>query len=176
MTRARLAHGNRRSRRHAVALTATIRVRDARHGAQICRLRNMSLGGAFIEVGRLPMGTAVHLTFALPIMKQRLSIDAIVQWCTNEGIGVQFGALRAWEMLVLWDYLASLARRESALDRPAPEDPAETSRRPIAMLQPSPVVSAHQDDAQVDPVRGSSRPVPAARGQVHASAATPVWD
>jgi len=105
-------------------------VRDKERGVtQICRLRNMSLVGAFVELGPLPMGTAISLTFALPLLKEPLSLDAIVQWCTEEGIGVQFGALRAWEVLVLWDYLDSLARLEAGLDQRAGDDAAETSLR-----------------------------------------------
>ena len=84
--------------------------------AHACQLRNLSLGGTFVELGRLPIGTLVNITFGLPTLGQRLSLDAVVQWSSDQGIGVQFEGLRAWEVWVLWRYLESLALAPDMLD------------------------------------------------------------
>jgi hypothetical protein len=98
------------SRRQTVELTATLRVSGAELHAQACRVRSLSLGGAFIELDRLPMGTLVNLTFGLPGVDERLSLDAVVHWCAHDGVSVLFDSLRASEVWVLWRFLASLTR------------------------------------------------------------------
>jgi PilZ domain-containing protein len=98
------------SRRQTVELTATLRISGADLYAQACRVRSLSLGGAFVELERLPMGTLVNLTFGLPAVDERLSLDAIVHWCARDGVSVLFDSLRASEVWVLWRYLASLTR------------------------------------------------------------------
>jgi hypothetical protein len=76
---------------------------------QVCQLRSLSLGGAFLAIERLPMGTLVNVTFGLPGVEERLSLDAIVQWCADDGVTVVFDSLRASEVWILWRYLSSLA-------------------------------------------------------------------
>lgn len=94
--------------RHAVELDATLRVSGGELRVQVCRLRSLSLGGAFVEIDRLPVGTLVNITFGLPSVDERLSLDAIVHWCADDGISVLFDSLRAWEVWMLWRYLAAL--------------------------------------------------------------------
>jgi hypothetical protein len=115
MTGTMLTYRGRTSGRHAVDLAAAIRVPGAKVRAQICRLRNLSLGGAFIELERLAMGTRVNITFGLPRVSERLSLEAVVTWANDDGVGVQFVGLRAWEMWVMWSYLDSLAAAQEAL-------------------------------------------------------------
>ncbi len=110
-----LTYRGRTSGRHDVDLAAAIRVPGAKVRAQICRLRNLSLGGTFVELGRLAMGTRVNITFGLPRVSERLSLDAVVTWANDDGVGVQFVGLRAWEMWVMWSYLDSIAAAKEAL-------------------------------------------------------------
>ena len=97
------------ARRQNVELIASVRVSGTDLCAHVCSLRSLSLGGAFIEHRRLPMDTLVNITFALPSSGRRLSVGAIVQWSSGDGVWVQFDGLRASEVCVLWDYLASVA-------------------------------------------------------------------
>lgn len=60
--------------------------------------RDISLGGMFIETDRpLPYGTQVILEVALPSLPAPAQIQATVRWVGAEGMGVQFGTLRARE-------------------------------------------------------------------------------
>ena len=101
--------------RHDVEIDATIRVSGRELRAMVCRVRSLSVGGAVIEFDRLPVGTLTNITFGLPSVDKRLSLDAIVQCCTREGVTVLFDSPRAWEIGVLWRYLVSLDSLE-ALD------------------------------------------------------------
>jgi hypothetical protein len=121
MTTSTMTYRGRTSGRHNVDLAAAIRVPGAKVRAQICRLRNLSLGGAFVELERLAMGTRINLTFGLPRVSERLALDAVVTWANDEGVGVQFVGLRAWEMWVMWSYLDSLVAAEAALGEIDPE-------------------------------------------------------
>ena len=100
--------------RHPVDIEATIRVSGGELRVRRCRLRTMSLGGALIEFDRLPVGSLVNLTFGLPTVDERLSLDAVVQGCSKDGVNVLFDSLRAWEVWVLWRFLASLEDDEDA--------------------------------------------------------------
>jgi hypothetical protein len=97
------------SHQYAVEISAQVRVLGDRVRQQVCQLRNISLGGTFLELGRLPMGTLVNITFGLPTLGERLSLDAVVQWSTDDGVGVQFEGMRAREVWALWRYLESVA-------------------------------------------------------------------
>ena len=102
--------------RHAVDIDATIRVSGGELRVRRCRLRTMSLGGALIEFDRLPVGSLVNLTFGLPTVDERLSLDAVVQGCSKDGVNVLFDSLRAWEVWVLWRFLASLEDDDAELE------------------------------------------------------------
>ena len=53
-------------------------------------------------------GALVNLTFGLPNVVERLSLDAVVRGSSKDGVTVLFDSLRAWEVWVLWRFLASL--------------------------------------------------------------------
>ncbi len=97
------------SLRQAVDLTATVRVSGAALCVQKCRVRSLSLGGAFLERDWLPMGTLINITLHLPSLDDRLSFDAIVHGRARGGISVLFDSLRASELWALWHYLTSLS-------------------------------------------------------------------
>jgi PilZ domain len=97
------------SLRQTVDLTATVRVSGAPLRAQKCRLRSLSLGGAFLERDWLPIGTLINITLHLPSLDDRLSFDAIVHGRARDGVSVLFDSLRASELWALWQYLTSLA-------------------------------------------------------------------
>lgn len=69
-------------------------------GGQIeCVTRNVSLGGMYLVTSSsLPYGTTVTLEFYLPALKEDVNIEATVRWVKDDGMGVQFGSLRAREV------------------------------------------------------------------------------
>jgi hypothetical protein len=149
MTGTILSYRGRTSGRHSVDLAAAIRVPGAQVRAQICRLRNLSLGGTFVELERLPMGTRVNLTFGLPRVSERLSLDAVVTWANEDGVGVQFVGLRAWEMWVMWSYLDSLAAMQAADDGFDGDGTGDDGQFDATVVDRMPAV---EDDTQiVDP-------------------------
>lgn len=59
---------------------------------------NVSLGGMFIAFQEtLPFGAPVKVRVCLPALKEDADLPATVRWVTPDGIGVQFGPLRAKE-------------------------------------------------------------------------------
>lgn len=90
---------NRRiATRHPVSIPATISVA----GKQVsCTLSNLSLGGAFLDTERLPMGQRVLLSFRIPGHDDLLETQSTVRWTTSTGIGVQFDGLRARDVWAL---------------------------------------------------------------------------
>jgi PilZ domain len=146
MTGSISTYRGRTSGRHDVDLAAAIRVPGAKVRAQICRLRNLSLGGTFIELERLAMGTRVNITFGLPRVSERLSLEAVVTWANDDGVGVQFVGLRAWEMWVLWSYLDSVSAQGvlAGLDPECAENDAHLDAPTVVDRMP-----AVEDDTQV---------------------------
>lgn len=102
--------------RQTVEIDATVRVSGGELRVRSCRLRTLSLGGALVELERMPAGTLLNLTFGLPTADERLSLDAVVQGCTKEGVNVLFDSLRAWEVWVLWRFLAALEDDDADLE------------------------------------------------------------
>jgi hypothetical protein len=97
---------NRRSaKRHDVDLGARIQIAEAQ---EPCRIRNLSIGGAFIGVRKLPMGSRVTVWFGLPTHESEIEATATVRWNADDGVGVQFDGLRARETWALGKYLESL--------------------------------------------------------------------
>lgn len=130
MATQRLTDHDPASHRQAVDLDATVRISGGELRAQVCRIRNLSLGGAFIELHWLPAGTLINVTFGLPTVDDRLSLDAIVHWCSNDGVSVLFDSLRAWEVWVLWRYL-------SGLENDAEQEPTKRTRINVPVLEPA---------------------------------------
>ncbi len=46
----------------------------------------------------LPYGTAVRVRFPLPALRETVEVAATVRWGGDDGMGVQFGSLRAREV------------------------------------------------------------------------------
>ncbi|MBZ0120560.1 MAG: PilZ domain-containing protein [Sandaracinaceae bacterium] len=67
-----------------------------------CVSRNISLGGILLATDSpLPYGTQVKLSMFLPALKEDAVIDGVVRWQRDEGMGVQFGSLRARDVWAL---------------------------------------------------------------------------
>jgi hypothetical protein len=104
----RLTDHDATTRHKPVDIPTSVRVSGDDLRVQTCRLHSLSLGGAFLEIDRLPIGTLVNVTFRLPTADERLSLDAIVQWSSDDGVSVLFDSLRASEVWVLWRFLSAL--------------------------------------------------------------------
>ncbi|HET9624046.1 MAG TPA: PilZ domain-containing protein [Kofleriaceae bacterium] len=104
----RLTDHDASTRHQPVDIPASVRVSGDELRVQTCRLHSLSLGGAFLEIERLPVGTLVNVTFRLPTADERLFLDAVVQWSSDEGVSVLFDSLRASEVWMLWRFLSSL--------------------------------------------------------------------
>ncbi len=64
-----------------------------------CVTKNISLGGMYLITDNdLPYGTPVELDLYLPALKEEVTIQAVVRWVKPDGMGVQFGSLRAREV------------------------------------------------------------------------------
>jgi hypothetical protein len=74
-----------------------------------CTMVNLSHGGAFMVFPRLPMGTLCKVKFSIPTQPEAIETPAIVRWCTDQGVGVQFEGLRAKEVYALGKYFEQLA-------------------------------------------------------------------
>lgn len=101
---------------HVVDIEATVRVSGGELRVRYCRLRSLSLGGALIEFDRMVPGALVNLTFGLPNVDERLSLDAVVHGTGKDGVTVLFDSLRAWEVWVLWRFLASIEDDDGELE------------------------------------------------------------
>ena len=101
------ADNRRTSTRYPVEIDATFRVGEQTHEVQ---LLNLSIGGAFIGgLDRMDMGTQVHVSFRIPTHDEPLEVAATTRWCTELGVGVQFGSLRAREVWSLNKFFESLS-------------------------------------------------------------------
>lgn len=64
--------------------------------------QNVSLGGMYLETkAQIPFGAAVKIRVRLPALKEDSVIAVTVRWVKADGIGVQFGSLRALEVWAL---------------------------------------------------------------------------
>ena len=91
--------GRRVHERFDIALDVTLLVEEREiTGTTI----NISLGGMFIGASEeLPYGTEAKVRLRLPALKEESEFPVTVRWVTPEGIGVQFGSLRALEVWAL---------------------------------------------------------------------------
>jgi hypothetical protein len=103
-----LADNRRTSTRHEVDIACTLAVGGAGGAAEPCKIKNLSLGGAQLESRKLPMGERVHVTFRLPTLEDPVATAAVVRWCNEQGVGVQFDGLRARDVWALGKYFESL--------------------------------------------------------------------
>ena len=78
-------------------------------GEQECVAANLSLGGMYVLTAlELPYGTPCKVRFRLPALKEMTEVEAIVRWKKDDGLGVQFGSLRAKEVWAMNQYFKSL--------------------------------------------------------------------
>jgi c-di-GMP-binding flagellar brake protein YcgR len=64
--------------------------------------KNLSLGGMYVVTDvDLPYGTDVTVRFRLPALKEETNCAATVRWKKDDGVGLQFGSLRALEVWAL---------------------------------------------------------------------------
>lgn len=75
------------------------------------RTDNISLGGMYLLTDeKVAYGSEVKLRFRLPSMKEDTICPAVVRWNKPEGIGVQFGSLRALDVWALNQYFKTLEK------------------------------------------------------------------
>lgn len=64
-----------------------------------CVTLNVSLGGMYLLSEQpLPYGAKVQVEVFLPALREHVTIDSVVRWEKPDGMGVQFGSLRAREV------------------------------------------------------------------------------
>ncbi|MEM6955730.1 MAG: PilZ domain-containing protein [Myxococcota bacterium] len=74
---------------------------------------NISLGGLFIETdATIAYGSSVKVRFRVPALKDEATVDGTVRWEKPDGLGIQFGSLRALEVWALNQYFKGLSRLE----------------------------------------------------------------
>lgn len=95
----------RASTRHEVDLEARLVIEGQ---VEPCVLRNLSQGGAFAASRKLPIGAEVTVMFRVPTLETELEVTAVVRWATDDGVGLQFGGVRAREAWALGQYLKKL--------------------------------------------------------------------
>ncbi len=60
---------------------------------------NISLGGMFVALAEpVKFGSTVKARFRLPALKEDTELTCTVRWVTPDGVGLQFGSLRAMEV------------------------------------------------------------------------------
>lgn len=75
-----------------------------------CTTRNVSLGGMYLRTGQpLPYGTPVRVRFPLTALRETVEVAATTRWQGEDGMGVQFGSLRAREVWGLNQLFRALA-------------------------------------------------------------------
>lgn len=72
------------------------------------RVKNLSIGGAFVAAAKLPMGHRVTLWFRVPQLEQEIEAVGVIRWATDQGVGVQFDGLRARETWALGKFFEGL--------------------------------------------------------------------
>src|SRR5688572_5055788 len=91
--------------RYPIDLPARLRVGETELA---CRIRNLSLGGAFISGATLTIGTRCRLRFSAPNM----TFDnwCIARWTTADGTGLMFERLQPMDTHQLARFMRSASR------------------------------------------------------------------
>lgn len=65
----------------------------------VCRTRDVSLGGMFLDTTETspPFGTELVVSLTLPLLAEPVPVRCIVRWAVRDGLGVSFTSLRAAE-------------------------------------------------------------------------------
>jgi len=100
-----VADNRRSATRHDVDIEARFQSGSA---PVECRIKNLSIGGAFVAVAKLPRGARVKVWFRVPGLENEIESEGTVRWATDQGVGVQFDGLRARETWALGKYLEAL--------------------------------------------------------------------
>ena len=70
---------------------------------------NISLGGVYLVTqAKIAYGTLVDVRFRVPAMKADATVAGTIRWVKPDGVGVQFGSLRALEVWALNQYFKGL--------------------------------------------------------------------
>lgn len=70
---------------------------------------NISLGGVYLVTeATMPYGSLVNVRFRVPAMKKDATVAGTIRWVKPDGVGVQFGSLRALEVWALNQYFKGL--------------------------------------------------------------------
>jgi hypothetical protein len=101
-----VAENRRSSTRHEVELPIDVVTQGAN---KQLKMQNLSLGGALIEMRRLPMGERVQVKFTLPTSEEPIETAATVRWATESAVGVQFDGLRAKDVWALNKFFEQLS-------------------------------------------------------------------
>jgi Tfp pilus assembly protein PilZ len=71
---------------------------------------NVGLGGMYVECETPPaFGSTVQVRFKLPSLDEDVVVDGTVRWVKADGVGVQFGSLRARDVWALNQLLRTVA-------------------------------------------------------------------
>jgi len=112
------AKNRRKFVRQHVDVSATVVPDDGE--PVIARLRDMSVGGAFVELSDgPPFGTNIRLEFSL--CGTRGDVPAVVRWSRDGGMGVQFEPLGGKTTYAITEYLARWAESPGAPAGDPPE-------------------------------------------------------
>ena len=71
---------------------------------------NLSQGGIQVEVGDLQPGTAVRLSFRLPVSGMAINADGMVVWADNRRQGIQFTKVSAQNQQSIRDFIAAVEK------------------------------------------------------------------
>src|SRR5689334_18728650 len=102
---AAVSDNRRTATRHDVDIAGRVKIKETE---EQCRVGNLSMGGAYILIRRLPMGERVTLWFRIPTHDAEIEAAGTVRWSTDAGIGIQFDGLRARETWALGKFFESL--------------------------------------------------------------------
>lgn len=71
---------------------------------------NVGLGGMYVECQTPPaFGSVVQVRFRLPSLDEDVVVEGTVRWVKPDGVGVQFGSLRARDVWALNQLLRTVA-------------------------------------------------------------------
>ncbi len=105
--------GRRVHQRFDCDLPITLRLEDSGSQQEApvleARASNISLGGLFVHTAQsIPYGAQGAVLLHLPKLLETVEIAVTVRWVTPEGVGLQFGSLRAREVWGLNELFDSL--------------------------------------------------------------------
>ncbi len=79
-----------------------------------CRVKNISMGGLLIGMGRMPMGQKLTVWFRVPGLDAEIEAAGVVRWSGDDSVGMQFDGLRAKETWALGKYIELLSSQRNS--------------------------------------------------------------